>query len=57
MACFEIAADYASKRVQLGNPIAGYQLVQSRHHAQRGHRDAADVQPHGGARRATSRVI
>ena len=30
MACFEIAADYASKRVQFGNPIAGYQLVQSR---------------------------
>ena len=30
MACFEIAAVYASKRVQLGNPIAGYQLVQSR---------------------------
>lgn len=30
MACFEIAADYAAKRVQFGNPIAGYQLVQSR---------------------------
>lgn len=30
MACFEIAADYASRRVQFGNPIAGYQLVQSR---------------------------
>ena len=30
MACFEIALDYASKRVQFGNPIAGYQLVQAR---------------------------
>ncbi|RZL84892.1 MAG: acyl-CoA dehydrogenase [Rhodococcus sp. (in: high G+C Gram-positive bacteria)] len=30
MACFEIAADYAAERVQFGNPIAGYQLVQSR---------------------------
>ena len=29
-ACFEIAVDYVSKRVQFGNPIAGYQLVQSR---------------------------
>ncbi|MFE5836399.1 acyl-CoA dehydrogenase family protein [Arthrobacter sp. NPDC056493] len=30
MACFEIAADYAARRVQFGNPIAGYQLVQHR---------------------------
>lgn len=30
MACFEIAADYAAERVQFGNPIAGYQLVQAR---------------------------
>ncbi|GGG67745.1 acyl-CoA dehydrogenase [Kocuria dechangensis] len=30
MAAFEIAADYAAKRVQFGNPIAGYQLVQAR---------------------------
>lgn len=30
MACFEIAVDYAATRVQFGNPIAGYQLVQSR---------------------------
>ena len=27
---FEIAADYAATRVQFGNPIAGYQLVQAR---------------------------
>ncbi|WP_028266976.1 acyl-CoA dehydrogenase family protein [Arthrobacter sp. MA-N2] len=30
MACFEIAADYAATRVQFGEPIAGYQLVQHR---------------------------
>jgi glutaryl-CoA dehydrogenase len=30
MACFEIAVDYAAKREQFGNPIAGYQLVQHR---------------------------
>ena len=30
MAAFEIAADYAATRVQFGNPIAGYQLVQAR---------------------------
>lgn len=30
MACFEIAADYAAHRTQFGNPIASYQLVQSR---------------------------
>lgn len=30
MAAFEIAANYAAKRVQFGNPIASYQLVQHR---------------------------
>lgn len=30
MAAFEIAADYAAERIQFGNPIASYQLVQSR---------------------------
>jgi len=30
MAAFEIAADYASKRIQFGNPISNYQLVQHR---------------------------
>lgn len=30
MAAFEIAADYAAKRIQFGNPIASYQLVQHR---------------------------
>ncbi|MEW1819269.1 acyl-CoA dehydrogenase family protein [Arthrobacter sp. NPDC080031] len=30
MACFEIAAEYASKRTQFGKAIAGYQLVQAK---------------------------
>lgn len=30
MAAFEIAADYAAQRIQFGNPIASYQLVQHR---------------------------